>query len=253
MALAAAQERRTSPEKDHVPYSSRIYAERTESFDHRRHLKDTREHDRPYENRREPNEYQHSGSYRREWNETAPKDRDWHEESTKKDVYDRHQPTRDWDHKRNENTRSTTETYSERKDWSESNPKWESRKNTSWQQDTDNNWGSRYKDDNWQESNQQTTSSHHARSIVEKPTEHSTPSTISKPIGGIGRRWNTWRGRGRGSHHSEFRRAHHHTEILEERGEIYRRHINPQGTNSMLHRNPSILFRNFLNNFSCSN
>lgn len=234
MALAAAQERR-SAEKDHVPtYPARSYVDRTESFEHRR-VKEKREHERPYDSRREPNEYPHGGSYRREWNDTTVKDREWHDENPSKDIYDRHQTTREWDHKRNETTRSTGENYSERKEWSESNPKWESRKNSSWQQENESGWNNRYKEDNWQDSNQQSSSTHHNRSIGEKSTEHGTPSSISKPIGGgVSRRgWNTWRGRGRGSHHGDFRRTHHHTEILEERGEIYRRHINPQGANGI--------------------
>lgn len=232
MALAAAQER--NADKEHVPqYSSRPYADRSDNFDHRRHIKDAREHDRSYENRREPGDYQHGGSYRRDWNDTANKERDWHEESAPKEIYDRH---RDWDRKRGETNRPPVEGYSDRKDWSENNPKWESRKNSSWQQDSESGWNNRYKDDNWQDTNPPTTSSHHARGIGEKSTEQGTPSTMAKPIvGGPGvimRRWNTWRGRGRGSaHHSDFRRPHHQTEILEERGEIYRRHINPQATN----------------------
>lgn len=230
MALAAAQER--NADKEPVPqYSSRPYTDRPDTFDHRRPVKDTREHDRSYENRREPTEYQHGGSYRREWNDTANKERDWHEESTSKEIYDRH---RDWDRKRGESTRPPVEGYPERKDWPENSSKWESRKNSSWQQDSESGWSNRYKDDNWQDSNPPATSTHHARGIGEKPTEHGTSSTIPKPVGGGGiiRRWNTWRGRGRGSaHHSEFRRPHHQTEILEERGEIYRRHINPQTTN----------------------
>lgn len=228
MALAAAQERST--DKD-VPYSNRSFGgERSESFEHRRHEKsfekEPREHERSYEkydshNRREPSDYSHS--YRR----------DWHEESTSaKDLYDRpteHQSTsRDWDHKRSENIRgggSSATDYSERKDWNESTPKWaDSRKPT----------------EKYERRGQSDYPSHPSNRSYPDRSESSfdqSPAggSISKPIGGIRGRWSSWRGRGRGSsHHSDFRRPHHHTEILEERGEIYRRHINPQGTNCKL-------------------
>lgn len=223
MALAAAQERR-SAERETFTYSGRNYPSAHEtSFEHRKH---TKEHDRSvaYEthSRREQNEFQHVGgssSYRRDWHDGTPtKERDWHEENTSKDMYER----------------STERHPSSRKDWNETNPKWESRKNTSWQQESENNWNNRYKEDSWSEQNPQS-SSHHNRSIIDKSNEHnSANSSLSKPIVGMNRRWNSWRGRGRGvNHHNDFRRTHHHTEILEERGEIYRRHINPQGVNGI--------------------
>lgn len=229
MALAAAQERST--EKD-VPYSNRSFgAERSESFDHRRHDKEPREHDRSYEkyeshNRREPTDYAHStSSYRR----------DWHEESSSaKDLYDRppeHQSaSRDWDHKRSENVRggggSSVTDYSERKDWSESTPKWaDSRKPTE-------KYERRGQSDYSPHPSTRNYSDRSESSFEQSPAGGS----VSKPIGGIRGRWSSWRGRGRGSSHhtGDFRRPHHHTEILEERGEIYRRHINPQGTNCKL-------------------
>lgn len=181
-----------------------------------------------------PSEYQRtSSSYIEESRPRNERDRDWHEESTSKEMYerstDRHQSSRDWDHKHRSDNIRTSDSYSERKDWAtslESNQKWENRKNSSWQEESGSNWNSRYKDDNWQDS--QPSSAHHNRSL-DKSTDHgNSSSSTTKPLGGVNRRWNSWRGRGRGSHHhSDFRRTHHHTEILEERGEIYRRHINP--------------------------
>lgn len=235
MALAAAQERST--EKD-APYSSRSFGgERSDSFDHRRHEKEPREHDRSYEkydshNRREPTDYPHSSSsYRREWHE---------ESSSGKDLYDRpsdHQSSsRDWDHKRSENVRGSigggggggANEYSERKDWNESTPKWaDSRKPTE-------KYERRGPSDYSPHPSNRNYSDRSESSFDQSPAGGSV--SISKPIGGIRGRWSSWRGRGRGSssHHIDFRRPHHHTEILEERGEIYRRHINPQGTNCKL-------------------
>lgn len=217
MALAAAQERNTDKE---VGYTNRNFAERPESFEHRRHEKDTREHDRSYEkydshSRREQTDYPHSSSYRR----------DWHDETAAKDIYERsteHQSTsRDWEHKRSENVRATD--YSDRKEWNESTPKWaDTRKPTE-------------KYDRRAPNEYAPHTSSRGYPDRSESFDPNTPSSVSKPIGGgIRGRWNSsWRGRGRGSHshHSDFRRPHHHTEILEERGEIYRRHINPQGTN----------------------
>lgn len=227
-ALAAAQERSTEKE---VPYSNRSFVERPE-FEHRRHEKEIREHDRSYEkyeshSRREPSEYQHTSSYRR----------DWHEESSAKDLYERpseHQSTsRDWEHKRSDNVRSSE--YSERKDWNESTPKW-----------TD----SRKPAEKYERRGQSDYPQHNsARSYADRSEtfDPNTTGSVSKPIGSIRGRWNSWRGRGRGGHHTDFRRPHHHTEILEERGEIYRRHINPQGTNCKYYKcHHSInLFRKF--------
>lgn len=214
MALAAAQERNTDKE---IGYSNRSFVERSEPFEHRRHEKDAREHDRSYEkydghSRREPGDYQHSSTYRR----------DWHEESTSKDIYERpaeHQSSsREWDHKRSETVRASD--YPERKEWSESTPK----------------WADRGKPTEKYERRSQSEYSPHASSRTyserTEPFDPSATSSVSKPIGGIRGRWSSWRGRGRGTHnHTDFRRPHHHTEILEERGEIYRRHINPQGAN----------------------
>lgn len=231
MAIAAAQERNT--DKD-PPYASRSFGgDRTDSFDHRRHDKEPREHDRSYEkyeshSRREPSDYPHSSSSYR---------RDWHEESASgKDLYDRpsdHQSnSRDWDHKRGESVRgsgsgSGANEYPERKDWNESTPKWaDSRKPTE-----------KYERRGGPSEYSPHPSSRNYSDRSESSFEQS-PAGGSKPIGSIRGRggWSSWRGgRGRGSsHHSDFRRPHHHTEILEERGEIYRRHINPQGTNCKL-------------------
>ncbi|XP_031628570.1 fl(2)d-associated complex component-like isoform X2 [Contarinia nasturtii] len=221
MALAAAQERNT--DKD-VGYNNRSFgSDRPESFEHRRHEKEPREHDRyeKYEShgRREPSEYQHGPNYRR----------DWHDESSSKDLYDRsteHQSSsRDWDHKRNENIRAGD--YAERKDWNDSSTKWTERGKPT----------EKYERRSGQNEYIPHSSS---RSYPERAELFDTGSTssVSKAMGvssgGIRGRWSTsWRGRGRGTHHhnSDFRRPHHHTEILEERGEIYRRHINPQGVN----------------------
>lgn len=222
MALAAAQERRVSTERDHVPsYASRSYPPSHEpSFEHRKHVK---EHERSYESHsrraEQSSEFHSSTSYRREWHDDAPaKERDWHEESGSKELYER-----------------STERHAppSRKEWPESSGKWESRKGATWQQESESSqWqSSRYKEESWPEQGSSSVP-HHSRSMVEKPVEHSpSSSSIAKPGIGLTRRWPSWRGRGRGGvHHSDFRRGHHHTEILEERGEIYRRHINPQGT-----------------------
>ncbi|XP_055304030.1 fl(2)d-associated complex component-like [Sitodiplosis mosellana] len=225
MALAAAQERNTEKEVGYGTSNRSSFGERSESFEHRRHDKDAREHDRStydkYDShsRREPTEYQHSSSYRREWHD---------ESSSSKDIYERsteHQSTtRDWaDHKRSENVRAGGD-YSDRKEWNESTPKWaDTRKPPTEKYD--------------RRANDYAPHTSGGRGYSERSESfdpNSTSSVSSKPIAGssIRGRWNSsWRGRGRGSHHSDFRRPHHHhTEILEERGEIYRRHINPQGT-----------------------
>lgn len=254
MALAAAQECRV--EKEPFP-NTRSYNERTEPFDHRRHPKDARDHDRSYTNRHRTDEtlrdnvereYDRRDDHQSEYQRTSTSyleerqrsERDWHDETAPKEMYERSNERRqsgraEWDHKHR--SESLRENYPDRKDWtssSETTQKWENRKNSSWQQDSESNWNSRYKDDSWQDS-PTAQPSHHNRSIGDKPNEHANSSgSASKPLN-VNRRWNSWRGRGRGNHHhNDFRRSHHHTEILEERGEIYRRHINPQGASGML-------------------
>lgn len=224
MALAAAQERNT--EKD-GGYSNRSFgSDRQDTFEHRRHEKDTHEHDRydKYEShgRREPTDYPHGSNYRREW----------HDESTSKDLYERStDSSRDWDHKRAENIRPGGD-YSERKDWSDSTPKWADRGKPT---------------EKYERRSGQSDYIPHSSSNYRSESFDASSSSSTKPIGtssgGVGGgsirgRWSTWRGRGRGTHHhNDFRRPHHHTEILEERGEIYRRHINPQGANCKNKRN----------------
>lgn len=220
MALAAAQERNTEKE---VGYSNRSFTERSDTFEHRRHDKDVREHDRSYEkydshSRREQTDYQHTSTYRR----------DWHEESSSKEIYERsteHQSSsRDWDHKRSDNIRGGGD-YSDRKEWNETTPKWADTRKPA----------EKYERRGQNEYVPHSSSRGGYADRSESTFDPSSTSSVSKPIGGGGGmrgRWNSsWRGRGRGSHHSDYRRPHHHTEILEERGEIYRRHINPQGTN----------------------
>lgn len=214
-------------------YGSRSeYSEHASSYSGRRHEKESiRESERPaYDEghgRREErrSEFQASTSYVEEPRHRSERRADWaHEESYERPP-DRHQSIREWEHSSSgrhaEHSSTSRENYAETRDWaptSESSSKWERReshgKPSTWQQSETENWD-RY---------------HGTEKVDAGASASTSPGAIGKGI--VSRRWNTWRGRGRGTHHqTEFRRPHHH-EIYEERGDVYRRHINPQGTKS---------------------
>lgn len=269
MALAAARDRSResmererhahaghSIEKEHIGSYARGYSERAESYDHvRRHDKEIRDHDREYVSSRHRDEenlrdgdldrdvYDHrrddrrtdyqSRNYIEEQRHRNDRENWAHEEVPPHDSFratDRHHRAESIHLKKH----TERESYTDSREWiagpSDPAAKWESRKNTSWPQDSEN-WD-RYKEDSWQETRPHQTAPplQHERNVSEKPEHVVGSAPISKPIISVNRRWNSWRGRGRGTlHHTDFRRTnlHHHHEGFEERGEIYRRHINP--------------------------
>lgn len=205
-------------------------------------------------------EYQSRGGYVDDQRQRSERDREWvHDDMKQRDTYERpvdRNQSRDWDHGHHTDVAhgSTRDNYNSR-EWSstnESSQSWEKRQaNTSWKSET-KNW-EHYKEDKWQDNklppqppHQQPPHPHlqqkqlPIRNIVDKPDDHITPPG---PKGIVSRRWNSWRGRRGGHHNSDFRRPipHtqvHHQEIYEERGDVYRRHINPLGANTATDKHP---------------
>lgn len=234
-----------SMEKDHF---NRSYSDRQGSYDDdvRRHERDDygRTRESSHERSRELyNEQKYDSHPRREYPNRGGIEDQRHRnerEVNQKESYDRNaerNQSRDWDHGRHVDVPHNRDNY-ESREWSSVNEtpqSWDNRPpNTSWKSES-KNWD-HYKEDKWQDSKltpqQQQLSN---RNIPDKPDDHITPSG---PKGIVSRRWTNWRGRGRGHHH-DFRRiphtpgGHHqqhfpNQEGYEERGDVYRRHINPQ-------------------------
>lgn len=255
--LGAAHPRR-SIEKEHAGSYARGYIERADDlrgYEHRdrRNEKDIREHGRDFRRHDEDalrdvnrecvayEEQQYDDHLRRddrrveyaaratydEQRHRIDREREWTRDELAarelaRDSYDRsmdrHQPPRDWDQHG-----SGREGYDNR-EWSgindKSNKQWDSRDRdtANWQQE--DNWD-HYNEDKWGGDQG------HSRGHIDKNNEHNMSGGgggSGNGSGGGGRRWANWRAR-RANHHNEYRRH----EIFEERGEIYRRHINPQG------------------------
>lgn len=247
-------------------YGSRSgYSEHQSSYSGRRHEKEIRESDRvTYDeshSRRDDRrpEYQPSSAYVDEpalRHRGAERERrsEWlHEENYDRSA-DRHHASREWEHSSStrhaEHATSARDSYAETREWisATESTKWERReshgKPSNWQASESENWERYNEESGWNDVSTHPKSvsslSHGRAGTIEKvdavaAAGNSPSSMMGKGI--VSRRWNTWRGRGRGTHHhSEFRRTnihHHHsqhtTEGYEERGDVYRRHINPQG------------------------
>lgn len=214
-------------------------------------------------------EYQASSSYADEQtarHRGAERERrgEWIHDENYDRSSDRHQSAREWEHggsgRHAELGSSNRDNYAE--SWisaTESASKWERReshgKPSNWQQPEGENWDRYNEDGGWNDvSTHPKSISSHSRGGVDKvdaiASAGNSPSTLMGK-GIVSRRWNTWRGRGRGSHHhGEFRRTNvhhsqHTSEGYEERGDVYRRHINPQGNKTSTDSGSYFTLRNF--------